>query len=57
MHTSNAPKPRSFVFIAVIFVAVLIDAVLLAQVRVNFLLDHGYDLSPRYPAIARPAPP
>jgi hypothetical protein len=57
MHTSSAPRPQSFVFIAVIFVAILIDAVLLAQVRVNFLRDHGYDVSPRYPAIPRPAPP
>jgi hypothetical protein len=57
MHTSNAPRPQSFVFIAVIFVAILIDAILLAQVRVNFLHDHGYDVSPRYPAITRPAPP
>jgi hypothetical protein len=53
-------KPReetSYLFIVVIFVAVLIDAFLFAQVHANYLLDHGYDLLPRHPAVAKPAPP
>jgi len=51
------PQPRNFLFIVVIFVAILIDAFLFAQVHANYLLDHGYDLRPHRPAVAKPAPP
>jgi len=57
MSTNDAPQPGKFVFIAVIFIAVLIDAVLFAQVRANFIHDHGYDIRPRHRAVAKPAPP
>ena len=30
----------------VIFIAVLIDAIRLAQVHANFIRDHGYDVRP-----------
>jgi hypothetical protein len=39
----------------VIFIAILIDGILLAIVRANFLHDHAYDAAPQRPAIARPA--
>ena len=41
----------------VIFVAILIDAFLFAQVHANYVHDHGYDVRPRHPAVAKPAPP
>lgn len=57
MATRDAPQSRNYVFIAVIFIAVLIDAFLFAHVRANFVHDHGYDVRPRHPAVAKPAPP
>jgi hypothetical protein len=57
MQSPDAPKQRTFVFIAVVFAAVLIDAVLLAHVRAQYLHDHGYDVRPRHRAVAKPAPP
>ncbi|MGB8412830.1 MAG: hypothetical protein WCE23_08390 [Candidatus Binatus sp.] len=57
MATNDAPRPGKYVFIAVIFIAVLIDAVLFAHLRANFLHDRGYDIRPRHPAVAKPAPP
>lgn len=57
MREPGRPQPRSYLFIAVIFVAILIDAVLFAQVHANYLHDHGYDLLPRHPTVAKPAPP
>jgi hypothetical protein len=53
MATRDTPQPGGYGFIAVIFIAILIDAFLLAQVHANFLHDHGYDLFPRHPAVAR----
>lgn len=50
-------QTRSYLITVVIFVAVLIDAVLFAQVRANFVHDHGYDVRPRHHAVAKPAPP
>ena len=47
----------SYVVLAVIFIAVLIDAFLFAQVHANYVHDHGYDVRPRHPAVAKPAPP
>ncbi len=57
MPTNDAPRPGKYLFIAVIFIAVLIDAVLFAIVHENFVRDHGYDIRPRHPAVAKPAPP
>ncbi len=57
MPTNDAPSPVRCVFITVISIAVLIDAVLIAHVRANFIHDHGDDIRPRHPAIAKPAPP
>jgi len=57
MSKGDAPQPGRYVFIAVIFIAVLIDAFLFAQVHANFVHDHGYDVRPRHPAVAKPAPP
>jgi hypothetical protein len=57
MSEPGPPQPRSYLFILVIFVAVLIDAFLFAQVHANYVHDHGYDLRPRHPAVAKPAPP
>ena len=51
-------KPHvSYLVLAVIFISVLIDAFLFAQVHANYLHDHGYDVSLRHPAVAKPAPP
>jgi hypothetical protein len=53
-----ADKPHvSYVVLGVIFIAVLIDAFLFAQVHANYVHDHGYDVRPRHPAVAKPAPP
>jgi len=57
MQSADAPKQRRFVFVTVIFAAVLIDAILLAYVHAQFIHDHGYDLRPRHAAVAKPAPP
>jgi hypothetical protein len=62
MSNSEAPQqgqpPRAtYLFILVLFIAVLIDAFLFAQVHANYVHDHGYDLRPRHPAVAKPAPP
>lgn len=54
----ESPQARkSYLFIVVIFVVILIDAFLFAQVHANYVHDHGYDLRPRHPAVAKPAPP
>lgn len=57
MLRRDAQKLRTFVFVTVIFVAVLIDAVLFAHLRAQFVHDRGYDVRPRHPAVAKPAPP
>jgi hypothetical protein len=62
MSNGDAPRPGqpqqgTYLFIFVIFIAVLIDAFLFAQVHANYVHDHGYDLRPRHPAVAKPAPP
>jgi len=57
MQSPGAPKQTRLVFIAVVFAAVLIDAILLAHVRALYLHDHGYDVRPRHRAVAKPAPP
>ena len=62
MSKGDAPRPgrqqqRTYLFIVVIFIAILIDAFLFAQVHANYVHDHGYDLRPRHPAVAKPAPP
>ena len=55
--TSDALQPGKYLFIAIIFIVVLINAVLFAIVRANFVHEHGYDVRPRHPAVAKPAPP
>ena len=57
MQPPDAPKRKRFVFVTVIFAAVLIDATLLAYVHAQFIHDRGYDLRPRHAAVAKPAPP
>jgi hypothetical protein len=57
MSPPGEPKPGRYLFLVVIFVAVLIDAFLFAQVHANYVHDHGYDVRPRHPAVAKPAPP
>jgi hypothetical protein len=56
-QSPEKPKRGRFTFVAVIFAAVLIDAILLAHVHAQFIRDHGYDLRPRHLAVAKPAPP
>ncbi len=57
MSANDAPRPGKYVFITMIFILVLIDAFLFAIVHENFVHDHGYDVRPRHPAVAKPAPP
>ena len=57
MTRDDGPIPRNYLFILVIFIAVLIDAFLFAQVHANYVHDHGCDVRPRHPAVAKPAPP
>jgi hypothetical protein len=62
MSNGDASRPDqrqqgTYLFILVIFIAILIDAFLFAQVHANYVHDHGYDLRPRHPAVAKPAPP
>jgi hypothetical protein len=54
---TGKPQQASYAFLAVIFIAVLIDAFLFAQVHANYVHDHGFDVRPRHPAVAKPAPP
>jgi hypothetical protein len=57
MQSPDATKQTRFVFLAIVFAAVLIDAILLAHLRAQYLHDHGYDVRPRHRAVAKPAPP
>jgi hypothetical protein len=57
MATRDARQPTSNRFILLIFIGVLVDAVLFAHVRANFLHDHGYDVSTPHRAVAKPPPP
>ena len=57
MPPPEVPKKRRFVFVTVMFAAVLIDAILLAHVHAQYVHDHGYDVRPRHRAVAKPAPP
>jgi hypothetical protein len=57
MRTSGGVGRGRQWLIAVIFLAMLIDGILLAIVRANFLHDHVYDASTQRPTIARPAAP
>ena len=50
-------QPRSYLFVAVIFIAILIDAFLIAQVHANYIHDHGIEIFPRHPVVAKPSPP
>jgi len=54
---SGEPTRNSYIFLVVIFVAILIDAFLFAQVHANYLHDHGYDVQPLHFAVAKPPPP
>jgi hypothetical protein len=45
------PQPRNYLFIAVIFIAILIE------VHANYTHDHGIDVFPCHPVVAKPAPP
>ena len=56
-HPSKPERATTLLVILVIFVAILIDAFLFAQVHANYVHDHGYDVRPRHPAVAKPAPP
>jgi hypothetical protein len=44
MPKRDSPHQRNNVFIGVIFIVILIDAFLFAQVRANFVHDHGDDI-------------
>jgi hypothetical protein len=57
MAAGKTPQRGGWTFIIVIFVAVMIDAFGLAQVRTNYIHDHGYDVTARHPAAAKIAPP
>ena len=56
MPKRDSPHQRNYVFIGVIFVVILIDAFLFAQVQANFVHDHGYDIRLRHGAVAKLAP-
>ena len=57
MRTSGGVGRGRQWLIGVIFLAMVIDGILLAIVRANILHDHGYDAGPQRPALARPAAP
>ncbi len=42
--------------LVIILLFALIDAILIAHLHARFILDHGYDLRPPHPAVAKPAP-
>jgi hypothetical protein len=48
-------KPRDLI-LALILAVALIDALLLAIVRVRLVQSQGYDLGRGHPAVVRPAP-
>jgi hypothetical protein len=56
MRTGGRSGQWRQLFLAVIFISMLIDSVLLAIVHANFIHDHGFDLSPPRSA-ARLVPP
>lgn len=43
--------------LGLILVIALVDAVLIGIVRARFISNNGYDIRPRHPAVAKPAPP
>jgi hypothetical protein len=47
----------SDLMLVMILLFALIDAILLAHVHARFIVDHGYDIRPPHPAVAKPAPP
>ena len=55
MAMRDEPRSGGYVFIAVLFVAILIDAFLFAQVHANFVHDHGY--TPDRDILQSPSPP
>jgi hypothetical protein len=57
MRTGGGAGQRRHWFLGVIFIATLIDGVLLAIVHANFIRDHGYDVSPPHRAVSRLALP
>ena len=57
MQASDGQQRSRYAFLIVIFVAVLIDAVLFAFIHARYVSDHGIDVRPRHPAVAKPAPP
>jgi hypothetical protein len=50
-------KRRRDVVLIVIIVAAIIDALLLGYIHAQFIHDRGFDVRPRHPAVAKPAPP
>ena len=56
-HPGKPERGNSLLVIAVIFVVMLIDAFLFAQVQANYIHDHGYDISLRHPAVAKLSSP
>jgi hypothetical protein len=50
-------QPSSNLVLLMIVVFALIDAILIAHLHARFVVDHGYDVRPRHPAVAKPAPP
>ena len=53
---SQRQTSGNFTLVMVLLFA-LIDAILIAHLHARFIVDHSYDLRPRHPAVAKPAPP
>jgi hypothetical protein len=54
--TEHRRTSRDYTLVAILLFA-LVDAFLIAHLHARFIVDHGYDLRPRHPAVAKPAPP
>jgi len=48
---------RRDVIVGVIIVVAIIDAVLLGFIHARYIRERGFDIRPRHPAVAKPAPP
>ena len=49
-------KPGKNLTLGLILAIALIDAILLAVVRLRYIESHGYDPRPEHRAVARPSP-
>jgi hypothetical protein len=50
-------RRRRDITLVIIIAIAIIDAFLLGYMHARFIRDRGFDVRPRHPAVAKPAPP